>query len=184
MTADLRQTKDPVPLARTDRADRVLHAHGVPDARGYQRAARGGHGVHRGRGGSPGRGGDGRTAVHRRAGALSRSRSYSWLTPHHAGFARGRAGWQGQRDFCDRWQHGIDNPHKDGQEVAKRIGESATTYLGTKQRNAEVSRPRVAGGAEPWPNSTPRPTPRFSSPASRPRCSRPSTASCATATTW
>jgi len=40
------------------------------------------------------------------------------------------------KDFC-RWQRGVDNLLKDGQELARRLGESATTYLDTEQHNTD-----------------------------------------------
>ena len=37
------------------------------------------------------------------------------------------------KDFCDRWQRGVDHLLKDGEELSSRLGSSATTYLTTEQ---------------------------------------------------
>ena len=41
------------------------------------------------------------------------------------------------KDFGDRWQRGVDNLLKDGEELATRLQDSATTYFNTEQVNAD-----------------------------------------------
>jgi uncharacterized protein YukE len=66
------------------------------------------------------------------------------LDVDEAAFGHGALGSTSQ-DFCDRWQRGVDNLLKDGQELARRLGESATTYLDTEQRNTDGFTAAVGG---------------------------------------
>lgn len=58
------------------------------------------------------------------------------LDVDEAAFGHGALGGT-SKDFCERWQRGVDNLLEDGQELAKRLGESATTYLDAEQRNSD-----------------------------------------------
>jgi hypothetical protein len=37
------------------------------------------------------------------------------------------------KDFCDRWQRGVENLVRDGQEVADQLAKAARTYLEVEQ---------------------------------------------------
>lgn len=41
------------------------------------------------------------------------------------------------KDFGDRWQRGVDNLLRDGEELATRLQDSASTYLNTEHVNAD-----------------------------------------------
>ena len=50
------------------------------------------------------------------------------------------------KDFADRWQRGVDNLLKDGEELENRLQDSASTYLNTEQVNADSFAGFAGGG--------------------------------------